>query len=506
MARIMVRTAYRRFVCLFYLVALLALGAAVCPAVRAQSFTNPDFETGDFTGYNTVVSPGTGGTGTASVTTFDTVAGVPSFAATYSFSGTGSVGDTRLALTQSLTFPSAGTLTIEADTAATFSGPSMYNIVEINPTLGGLSVTPRVQYFNFTGTAGRTLSVTTAVSAGTHQVGFLFRLTNAVSEYQSSTPYTLTAFLDNVRLTFTPESVTPAETGTGVSASVNPSVTGQSATFTATVSATAPGAGTPTGQVQFFLGDATTPFDTQTLSGGQATSTAQTFAAAGAYQVKAVYRGDTNFNPSQGTLSQSVNRAATTTGLSSSQNPSTAGQSATFTATVGVTSPGAGTPTGTVTFTIDGTAGAPVSVSGGQASTTLALTAAGPHTVTATYNGDSDFQGSTSSALTQTVGYSWSGFLSPLPRQSVSRGSTLPVKFALTGASAGITTLSGKLYVTGPGGGAETLLGTFKYSLRSGQYVYSWNTSKSQQAGTYTLRADLGDGVSVGRTIQVTLR
>jgi hypothetical protein len=43
--------------------------------------------------------------------------------------------------------------------------------------------------------------------------------------------------------------VNPASTTTTVASSVNPSVFGQSVTFTATVNAAAPGAGTPTGTV-----------------------------------------------------------------------------------------------------------------------------------------------------------------------------------------------------------------------------------------------------------------
>jgi parallel beta-helix repeat protein len=100
--------------------------------------------------------------------------------------------------------------------------------------------------------------------------------------------------------------------------------------------------------------------------------------------------------------------------------------------------------------------------------------------------------------------YTWSGFLSPLFKQSFKRGSTIPVKFALTGDSASITNLAAKLYVTAPGAASETLLGTFKYDPTMKQYVFTWNT-KGWPAGTYTLRADLGDGVT-DHTIPVLLK
>src|SRR5207237_2218566 len=58
----------------------------------------------------------------------------------------------------------------------------------------------------------------------------------------------------------------------------------------------------------------------------------------------------TSDESSSGTLSQVVNKADTTTALSSSANPSVVGQAVTFTASVTVTAPGTGTPSGAVTF------------------------------------------------------------------------------------------------------------------------------------------------------------
>src|SRR5262249_48076737 len=85
-----------------------------------------------------------------------------------------------------------------------------------------------------------------------------------------------------------------------------------------------------------------------------------------------------------------------TTG-SSSLNPSTVGQELTFTAFV--TAQGfQGTPTGTVTFTIDGQAQTPVplSVVGGvdQAQFTTSTLTAGQHSVTAVYSGDANVDAS----------------------------------------------------------------------------------------------------------------
>src|SRR5207237_7607042 len=55
---------------------------------------------------------------------------------------------------------------------------------------------------------------------------------------------------------------------TTVTSTVNPTVFGQSTTFSVTVAAVAPGAGTPTGTVTFLDGGVS--FGTGTLSGGTA--------------------------------------------------------------------------------------------------------------------------------------------------------------------------------------------------------------------------------------------
>jgi YVTN family beta-propeller protein len=90
----------------------------------------------------------------------------------------------------------------------------------------------------------------------------------------------------------------------------------------------------------------------------------------------------------------------TTTSIVSSQNPSTVGQSVTFTATVSPTP----TTGDTVTF-YDGATniGTGTTNSTGQATLATSTLSVGSHSVTATFAGDSSFVTSTSSALSQTV-------------------------------------------------------------------------------------------------------
>jgi hypothetical protein len=103
-------------------------------------------------------------------------------------------------------------------------------------------------------------------------------------------------------------------------------------------------------------------------------------------------------------ISDQVPVMATSTAVTSSPNPSAAGQSVTFTATVTVSPPGAGTPTGTVTFKYSRTTlGTATLTSNGTATLPASSLTAGGQTITAVYAGDSDFTGSTSAAVTQVV-------------------------------------------------------------------------------------------------------
>jgi large repetitive protein len=115
----------------------------------------------------------------------------------------------------------------------------------------------------------------------------------------------------------------------------------------------------------------------------------------GSCTITASQGGDANYNPATN-VPQSFNiaKAASTTVVSSSVNPSDFGQTVTFTATV---TSGAGTPTGTVQFKENGVnLGAAVALNGsGVAQFTTAILANGNHPITADYNGDGNFNGST---------------------------------------------------------------------------------------------------------------
>src|SRR5438876_940592 len=179
--------------------------------------------------------------------------------------------------------------------------------------------------------------------------------------------------------------------------SLNPSALGQAVTFTATVTSSA--TGTPTGTVTFQ--DGASALGTGTLSGGTATFTTSGLTA-GTRSITAIYGGDANFAGSTSpVLTQTVNKAASSTSVVSSNSPSNRGAAVTFTASV--TSPVTGTPTGTVTFQDGASALGTGTLSGGTATFTTSGLTAGTHSITAIYGGDANFAGSTSPVLTQTV-------------------------------------------------------------------------------------------------------
>src|SRR5262249_29246032 len=87
-------------------------------------------------------------------------------------------------------------------------------------------------------------------------------------------------------------------------------------------------------------------------SNGRATVSTSALAP-GSHIVLACYtgtHGNTGTQDANASLTQTVNKANTTTTVTSDHNPSTPGQLVTFTATVSAVAPGSGTPTGTVTF------------------------------------------------------------------------------------------------------------------------------------------------------------
>jgi Bacterial Ig-like domain (group 3) len=223
------------------------------------------------------------------------------------------------------------------------------------------------------------------------------------------------------------QTVNLATTNTMLISAPNPSTSGQPATFSATVACTG---FTPTGTVTFTIQGS--PGSTVPLTGSTATFTTSSLPV-GTRQAIAFYNGDGNCkNGTSNLIFFTVNAAGTTTTLASAPNPSISGQAVTFTSSVTCTG---FTPTGTVTFTIDGSPGSPVTLVNGTSTFTTSTLTAGTHSVSASYSGDTNCAASTSSTLTQTVSQTGMTLMSSpnpsTPGQPVTFTATLTCPIAL---------------------------------------------------------------------------
>ncbi|HEX5234993.1 MAG TPA: Ig-like domain repeat protein [Silvibacterium sp.] len=146
------------------------------------------------------------------------------------------------------------------------------------------------------------------------------------------------------------------------------------------------------------------PGVTFTDKGNDTATIAGTPSSAGTYSFTITAHNGFGSDATQ-SFTLTVNKADTSTSVISSLNPSTFGQSVTFTASVSVVAPAAGNPTGTVQFEDNNSLiGAPTSLSGGSANLTISNLQAGPHSISALYSGDANFNGSSvTSPLPQTV-------------------------------------------------------------------------------------------------------
>ena len=210
-------------------------------------------------------------------------------------------------------------------------------------------------------------------------------------------PYSVTAATAGASPVSFSLSNTGQSTLTSFSSSLNPSIYGESVTFTASVKAVPPGSGTPTGTVTFM--DGSTSLETVASLADEATF-ATSFLDAGSHTITVVYNGDGNFLTSTSApLNQTVKQASTTTKLTSSLNPSVYGEDVTFTATVAANAPGSGSPTGTVTFMAGSAVLGTGTVSGGVATFSTSTLTVGVHSITAVYSGDTNFKTSKSAIL-----------------------------------------------------------------------------------------------------------
>jgi len=315
---------------------------------------------------------------------------------------------------------------------------------------------------------------------------------NFSATLQSTGAQTITATdtLNNA-ITATTASITVrALTTTALVSSLNPSTFGQSVTFTATVKSS--GSGTPGGEVNFKNG--TINLGTVKLVSGSAALSTSSLNA-GLRTITAHYKGSTKYAASSSTLTQTVNKAGTTTTITNaSPSPSTYGQPVTFTATVNTT---AGSASGNVEFKRGTLLLGSGILSGGTASytTTAIQIPGGKDAITAVYKGDANHAASTSAVYTQTVDKAATTTSLATSGSPSTQGN--PVTFTATVSSSVGTPAGNVVFKDG-----TTLLGTVVLSGGTAQFITS-----TLAAGTHTIHANYqGNGnyaVSSGKVKQV---
>ncbi|HST41430.1 MAG TPA: Ig-like domain-containing protein, partial [Conexibacter sp.] len=211
----------------------------------------------------------------------------------------------------------------------------------------------------------------------------------------------------------------PAVTATSLSTVPgNPSVTGERIRFLAQVAQSPSSAPTPVGTVVFEIGGEIVGQPVSLDADGAALSTPVQLGEGAT--VTARYRPTGQFVASRGTTTQRVIRAGTAIDVSSSANPSEDDEPVTFTAAVAALAPGAGTPTGEVTFTVGGTPlGGPVALRDGVARSSAIALPTGTHDVAVTYDGSPRYAPATADAVQSVGATATATVLSAEPRSPV---------------------------------------------------------------------------------------
>jgi len=249
----------------------------------------------------------------------------------------------------------------------------------------------------------------------------------------------------------TAASTATVATSTLLSVLPNPPVSGSTTTLTATITYT--GTTAPTGTISFYEDAAL--LQSTAVSNASSSISSTTLSSKTAHAFSAVYSGDSTYKPS---TAPTVNTAATTTTattttmVTASVSTVAAGGTVTLNATVTPSSVvNSSAPTGTVTFSSAQGILCSGAVSSNAASCAATLTTTGVQAISATYNGDSNYTASTSTAPADvTVGSSTAtGVLTAAASPStttyggtVTLTSTLAPTTAVTGGPAGSVTFA----------------------------------------------------------------
>ncbi len=264
-------------------------------------------------------SLGTSTLNSSGIAKFSTTAlsvGSHSITASYAGDSNFTASATTTALTQTVNQAATKTTVTSSANPSRFGRPVVFTATVRAVAPGSGVPTGTVTFYDGStslGTAQLYGSGQATISIGTLSIG-THSITASYSGDGNFTTSATTTALSQV--------VNQDTTKTTVVSSANPSLFGLSVTFTATVSANAPGSGTPTGSVTFM--DGTTNLGTATLSGGSASFTTTSALAIGSHKITAVYGGDGNFTTStSAVLNQTVKKADLLSAHNGSTDPTT---------------------------------------------------------------------------------------------------------------------------------------------------------------------------------------
>ena len=181
---------------------VVAASGLLAGAARAAPLANGDFETGDFTGWTTFVTPNGGigsphgATGPAGVALFDTTGSGASYAAHFSVGEiAGQIGGGPPeggGIYQSVTVSAEATYVLSAD-IATFGGFNADCGTYALMVDGGVVASHDFGFCGAVGTYRSTLSATAALGAGSHEIRILITR-------RFGPDFTMTQYVDNVTL------------------------------------------------------------------------------------------------------------------------------------------------------------------------------------------------------------------------------------------------------------------------------------------------------------------
>ena len=401
-------------------------------------------------------------TGSVTITSSDSAATLPS---TYFFTS-GASGDNGVH-TFSVALNTAGTQSITATSGSTTGSQTGISVQKVTPAVTWIPGTNTITY---PATLNGLLNATAAYSGNNDSGTPTYTATpsggsaSTVTSSSILTPGTYAlavSFASGTNFNTGTGSVSTftvnKSTGASISAGSITQTYGTATNETATVNGATFGA-TPTGNISYSFDSGTAT--NATLSSGSYSIPVSATLAGGSHTLYISYAGDSNYSGSgvNKTVNFTISTAAPTLGATAVTQTYGTATSTTLSVT-GVN--GAATPTGTITYSLNGGAGTTVALSGGSYTLQLSATLTGSNTVSFTYGGDTNY-----SSVTTAKTVNWTvGTIAPtLSGSTVTQTYGTAASVTLSVSGSGVTP-TGSITYSLNGGTAATV------SLASGSYM-----------------------------------